>query len=151
MKTNYLKSVKLVIILFFLFCFGLFSCQSNSNTETETQEIRIAEEKQYMEVTFMVSNVEDDINGTQSTITATINDKKIEVTKATNCNLVEKEEYESKDIPDEATWACTCWWAGAGKDFYAKKGDTTVTFYQKEVYEDMKTEDEKWELLKTLE
>jgi hypothetical protein len=141
-------------LLCFLFCFSLFSCQSNSNTEanaTENQEVRIAEEKKDMEVTFMISNVEDDINGTQSTIKAMINGKETEIIKTTNCNIIEKEEYESKDIPEEATWACTCWWAGAGKDFYAKKEKNKVDFYGKEIYEEMEEEYDKWELFKTLE
>jgi hypothetical protein len=93
----------------------------------------------------MISNVEDDISGTQSTIKAMINGKETEITTTTNCNVVEKEEYESKDISDDTTWACT------GKDFYAKKEENKIAFYSKEVYEEMEEEYDKWELLKTLE
>jgi hypothetical protein len=49
MKTNYLKSVQSPILLSYLFCLSLLSCQSNSNIETaeatENKEIRIAEKK----------------------------------------------------------------------------------------------------------
>jgi hypothetical protein len=153
MKTNYLKSVRLPILLGFLFFLSFFSCQSNTEmaNATENQDVRVAEEKKEMEVTFMISNVEDDINGTQSTIKAMVNGKEIEIIKTTNCNVIEKEEYESKEIPEEARWACTCWWAGAGKDFYAKKEKNKVEFYVKEVYEEMEEEYDKWQLLKTLE
>jgi len=155
MKINYSNSIQLLIFSCLLVCFGLCSCQNSTNKEqtttTENQEMRIADEKQQLEVSFMLSNVEDDINGTQSTITATLNGKNVEITKATNCIILEKEEYDSKDIPLDATWACGCWWAGAGENFYAQKMDTKVEIYKKEVYEEMKTEDEKWVLFKTLE
>jgi hypothetical protein len=158
MKIHYLKSVQVVALSFLVVVLGLFSCQSNSNSDTKTeqgnknQEVKIAEENQEMTVSFAISNVEDDINGAKSTIIATINGKNVEVTQTTNCNaLVEKEEYESKNVPDDAMWACSCWWAGAGSDFYAKKTNEKVEVYKKEVYEEIKTEDEKWELFKTLE
>ncbi|WP_338812298.1 hypothetical protein V9L05_12915 [Bernardetia sp. Wsw4-3y2] len=159
MKTTHSTSIQIVIFSILLFCVGLFSCQSNTNSNTnmteanatENQEIRIADEKKKTEITFMISNVEDDINGNESTITAVINGKNIEVTRATNCNAVEKEEYESMKVPTEATWACKCWWAGAGENFYAIKKDNKVDFYGKEVYEEMEEEYDKWELIKTLE
>ncbi|WP_375561919.1 hypothetical protein ACE193_05060 [Bernardetia sp. OM2101] len=164
MKINYLVLSKQLYFtsLFscFIFCsLSLFSCQSNVNSNKETseadttqnQEIRIAEEKQEMEVTFAISNVEDDINGTESTIKVTINGKDTELTRATNCNIAEKEEYESMKVPTDAVWACKCWWAGAGENFYAIKKDNKVEFYGKEIYEEMEEEYDKWELLKTLE
>ncbi len=158
MKINYSNSVQAIILSFLVVCCGLFSCQSTTKSDTETtqenekQEIRITDEKQEMTVSFMLSNVEDDINGAESTIKASINEKIVEITKARNCNvLLEKEEYESKNVPLDATWACTCWWAGAGNDFYAKKTASKVEIYKKDVYEEMKTEDEKWVLFKTLE
>lgn len=150
MKINYFNSSLLLVLPFLLLCSSLFSCQSNTNT-TENQEMRIADEKQELVVSFQLSNVEDDINGTQSTITAILNGKKIEVAKVLNCTMIEKEEYDSKDIPLDATWGCSCWWAGAGENFYAQKMDTKVEIYKKELYEEMKTEDEKWVLFKTLE
>ncbi|AFM03214.1 hypothetical protein Fleli_0754 [Bernardetia litoralis DSM 6794] len=150
MKIYHLKLTNL-FCLALLFGFGLFSCQSNTNSGIENQEIRIAEEEQEVEVSFMLSNVEDDINGMQSTIKATINGKETEVTKATNCTLAEKEEYESMKVPTDATWACKCWWAGAGENFYALKKDNKVEFYGKEIYEQMEEKYDKWELLKILE
>lgn len=157
METNYLKSIQAFIIL--IFCFGLFSCQSNStsttqNTEVDTTEIKennMTEEKQATEISFMISNVEDEINGNQSTIKATINGQTKDVAKATNCNEVEKEEYDSRNIPSDALWACSCWWAGAGNDFYAKKVENKVEVYKKDLYEEISPEDEKWELIQTLE
>jgi len=155
MKTNFLKFIKLPILLFLLFCFSFFSCGSDSKTKnadtTEKQEISIVEEKKEIEVSFMLSNVEDDINGTESTITAVVNGEKVEVTKATNCNVVEKQDYESMKVPADARWACACWWAGAGENFYAIKKEDKVEFYGKEVYEEMEKEYDKWELIKTLE
>lgn len=159
MKINYLKHIQLLILSNFLFCFGIFSCQSNtkSNIETlevnttENEEIRIVEEKQEMEVNFSISNVENDTNGTESTIKVTINGKETEVTRATNCNVIEKERYESMKAPIDAKWACTCWWAGAGENFYAIKKNGKIEFYGKEIYEEMEEEYDKWELLKTVE
>ncbi|WP_338768710.1 hypothetical protein WAF17_08365 [Bernardetia sp. ABR2-2B] len=163
MKSNYLKSIQCFVLSSLLCCFGFFSCQSTTSSDTnsesttteanasENQEIRIAEEKQEMEITFLISNVEDDINGNESTITATINGKDIELARASNCNVVEKENYESMKVPTDATWACACWWAGAGENFYAIKKEDKIEFYGKEVYEEMEEEYDKWELLKTLE
>ena len=144
MKNYYSNISQLFILCFLLIC--LFSCKNDKN------KIEInSSNKQELQVSFLLSNVEDDINGTQSTLVATLNEKNVEITKQINCNVIEKEEYDSKDIPLDATWACTCWWAGAGNNFYAQKMDTKVEIYKKELYEEMKTEDEKWELFKTLE
>lgn len=157
MKINYSNSVQAIIFSFLIVCFGFFSCQSTTKSDTETtqenenQEIRIAEEKPEMKVSFMLSNIEDDINGAESTIKASINEKIVEVTKARNCEVVETTDYESRNIPLDATWACACWWAGAGNDFYAKKTDKKLEIYKKDLYEEMKSEDEKWVLFKTLE
>jgi hypothetical protein len=157
MKINYSNSVQVVTFSFLIVCFVLFSCQPNSTTQTsetdltENQEIRIAEEKQEMEVSFSLSTVEDDINGPKSSISAMINGKKTQFAEAINCEVVEKDVYDSKNVPLDANWACACWWAGDGVSFYAKKMDTKVEIYKQEVYEEMKTEDEKWELIKTLE
>lgn len=149
MKIYYLKSVQIVILLFFVASFGLFSCQSTTKSDTKTVQ---ENENQEMTVSFMLSNIEDDINGAESTIKVSINEKIVEITKARNCNvLLEKEEYESKNVPLDATWACACWWAGAGNDFYAKKTDNKLEIYKKDVYEEIKTEDEKWVLFKTLD
>lgn len=157
MKINYFASTNLFFTLFF--CFGIFSCQSNTNSTTkiaeadttQNQEIQTTDEKKEMEVSFSISNVEDDINGPESTLIVTINGKDTELTKATNCNVAEKEEYESMKAPTDAAWACKCWWAGAGKDFYAIKKEGKIELYVKEVYEEIEEEYDKWELLKTLE
>lgn len=150
MKINYSNSVQTIIFSFLFAGFSLFSCQSTT-TSTENPDIRIADEEKGLVVSFMLSNVEDDINGTESTIKASINEKIVEITKARNCEVVEITDYDSKDIPLDATWACACWWAGAGNDFYAKKTTDKLEIYKKDVYEEMKSEDEKWELFKTLE
>ncbi len=156
MKTNKSKSIQLIIFSFLLF--GFFSCQSTANSDAETkeveatenQDIEITEEKKDIEVSFLISNIEDDINGNRSTISATINGENTELAKAANCNRVEEESYELMNIPTNAIWACACWWAGAGENFYAKKEGNKVEFYRNEIYEEMEEEGE-WKLTKTLE
>lgn len=149
MKTSYLKSV----ILFL--CVGLFSCQSTTNSglseanAIESQEVEVKEEKQ-IEVSFKINTVEDDINGNKSTIISTTNGVEKEVAQAANCTETEVTEYESMKVPSDAIWACACWWAGAGDNFYAEKIDGKVNVYRKEIYEEMTEEEEKWNLIKTL-
>ena len=151
MKTDYFRFIPLLCIeLLSYFCF--FSCQSDSTTNTvEANVTENQKEKEEINIFFFLSNVEDEISGNESTIKATINGKDIEIKKARNCEVTEKEQYESMEVPSEAIWACNCWWAGAGNNFYATKNEGKVNFYGKEVYEEMKEEEDKWELLKTVE
>ena len=155
MKNSFKISIKSVLLASLL-SFVFFSCQPEANKNESTQEIQATEVEteskveKSIEVSFSISTIEDDVNGNESIIMATINGNSKEITRATNCNEAETESYESMNIPNDAIWACTCWWAGAGENFYAKKNGDKVEFYGKEVYEEME-EENNWELIKTID
>ena len=65
------------------------------------------------------------------------------------CNSIAKDEFSERNFPADTKVAWSCWWAGAGADYYATNTGNTVKIYKRVVFEE-DTELEAWKMINEL-
>ncbi len=90
-----------------------------------------------------IKNVELQLKGyydgitPQTTIVFTL-DKRVEkIIEKRNCIGIKEKDFEKYEIPTTANVACTCWWAGAGVNYYALASGEEIQIYEQQLEEEM--------------
>lgn len=148
--------MKKLTLLAVLLGFGLLqSCITGNDTEKQptTDEPTTAVEKEnhpHQDEPVTMEYVTDDSEAMPSTI-ITIKGRGVKHTIEQQgvCNPIAKDGFSKKSIPADTKAACSCWWAGAGADYYATTTRNTVQIYKRVVFEE-DTELEDWKMVNEL-
>ena len=119
MKNNFLLFLTLI---FMVSCqnSGTESTTNNSGTEpTNTPQKEQANTNANQgQPTFDIESYKDSLGNPNSVVSILLNQRKVKIGSAMNCEAIPKSDYDKYKIPANAIAACGGWWAGSGDYYY---------------------------------
>jgi hypothetical protein len=104
--------------------------QSTSKTN-EGQQKEAANLNQENKAVFVIDNSLGTDVEPRSEVSVNFNGKNTKIAAiAGAAQIIDKQEYRGKEIPENAISACGGWWAGAGDYFYMIPSDKGIIVYQ---------------------